>query len=145
MGILVLAVALFIPTIIDATAEDQTVSDTMTVGDTTELTDRLSVTLDDVNQSSGNINLTYINTQTQDKNQTTVGETNTKMVTLSGETINATNEMVESTDSAIVTSEYPPMFGWSSGARTFFDHFPLIMGMLAFAMAVGVVLVGWKQ
>lgn len=145
VGVFALAIALFAPAAIDPIVNDVQQTHNMTEGETVELTDTLDVTLNDVDQGGDGINATYRAPRTQNTTFASVNTSESKTIELDGDNITITNEAIESNTDAIITSLYPPMFGWDSGPRTFIEELDTIMMILFAALAGGLLVFAVKQ
>jgi len=134
IGILILGMALFVPSLVDVTQNDAKETLSLDNQSNQELTDKLSVTVDDVVDGS-NATLTLTDDTTLETNSTTVDVGNESTLALSGDNITVGVESVD-TDSAQFNATYPPMFGWDSAPRTFMQNTEIIFILLAFLIAV---------
>lgn len=145
LGIIVLAAALFVPALIEATEEPATETLSLDNGTQSELTERLSVGVVGVNASAtpSNATVEYTDETSFATNSTTVDVGNESTVTIDGDNLTTG---VESVDGSTVqfNTTYPPMYGWNSGARLFFENSGLLLVALAGAMVVGLAAVAVK-
>lgn len=146
-GILILAVALFIPTFVDTTQGNATQVLELDNGSSVELTDKLSVGAVTVSNTGNNATIEYTDETSLATNQTLLNVSESGNMTLSGDYVNVTLDSIPENETVRITSTYPPMFGWNAAARTFINNSEIILVMLAgitvlaFAgkMAVGAV------
>lgn len=141
MGILLLAVALLVPTLANSVNDNEAQTFNLSVNETQELTDKLQVELTDTQQQAANDNATvkYTNLDDLSTNKTTLNESTNDKLNLSGDTITVQVKNISS-NAAQVRSEYPPMFGWNNGARTFYEESDTII--IGLAVAIVIVLFG---
>lgn len=140
VGILVLAVALFVPTLIDGTQENASETLQLSENESRELTDTLTVRAENFSEANDNATVHFENSRTFASNSTFVNASQNGNVMLSGDRINVSLSTVDA-DGATVSVSYPPMFGWDDGSRTFLEHAGLIIAMLALAIVLVMVAV----
>lgn len=141
LGLLVLCVAVLVPTLIDTTHDKAVDNRELTVGNQEELTDVLFVTVDNVNATTNETTVTYMDSRTWKSNTTTVGEGNSTSIKLSGETVDYTVRDVRPDNTTVLLeSTYNPTFGWSDGSKTFWDNSGLLIAILGI-MCVFAVLI----
>lgn len=145
IGVIGLVIALFAPSAIDPVINDVSQTENMTEGETVELTDTLSLTLNDVDQGSGDANATYRAVRTQNTTFVSLNTSESKQVQLEGDNLTLTLDEIESNSDAILTASYPPVFGWDSGPRTFVENLDIIMMILVAATAIAMSLVVIKH
>lgn len=137
-----LAAALFAPTLIDATQGNAVAVEQMEVGDTANLTERLTLSLDAVNTAQDNATVTLTDETTFADTQTIVDNDTTSSTTLSGDVINVSVSNIDASDVVTLSVTYPPMFAWNDGARVFYENSGIIIAALALVMVVAVAIVG---
>lgn len=145
LGILVLAVAVFIPTLINATQEDQ--METMEIRDnqTVSVTDRLSIGVADINLTAGDANVTATNSDTLNSQTQRVSEGSEAMMEMDGGNVTVGVDTLTADargEYAQLTVAYSPMFGWDSGARLFVEHWPVLLAAIGFLIVVALVFKG---
>lgn len=145
IGVMGLVIALFAPNAIDPIINNVSHTENMTEGETVELTDTLSLTLNDVDQGNDTVNATYRAVRTQNATSVSLNVSETKSVQLDGDTLSLTLDEIESNSDAILTAEYQPVFGWDSGPRTFVENLDIIMMILVAATAIAMSLVVIKH
>lgn len=140
LGVLVLAVAVFVPTLIDATDQDTTQSVELVEGEQTDLTDNLAVRADAIANTAAGTNATIRvrSLDTLNDSTKTIDEGNTSVFVVDGANVDVEN-VATSNDSVIVRSTYDPRFGWNGGAATFFDNIGVILALLALIIVVAVL------
>lgn len=136
VGILGLAIALFAPAALDPTVGNVTQTVNATEGEDIDLTDTLRVTVNDVEDGGDTVNATLRSLRTHNSSQVTVDEGNTTNTTVDGDTLHVTTDSVESNTDAIITVEYPPVFGWDSGPRTFIENMDTILIIVVGSIAI---------
>lgn len=145
VGILTFGAALFVPPLADATQDDAT--DTLEVdnGTETDITDRLTVGITEVNTTAtpSYATVEYTNNRTLDSVNATIDVTNSSTVTLSEDDLKTTVHSIHG-EMVMIGVTYPPMFGWDREARTFFQNIELIIVLLGVAIIVGAVAVVLK-
>lgn len=135
-GILIFVAALFVPTFVDNTTADATDVVELSEGESTNLTDRLSIEAHDINSGQDEINTTLQNLA--DLNATTahLNTSETKTLNLSNEDINVTLDSISSNDEATITAVYSPAFGWDAAPRLFFENMEMVFALLGFLIAL---------
>jgi len=139
LGILALVGALFIPTLVDSSQEDQNTTVALQEGGNYSLTDRLVVRVVKSNGTTGEATISYLNSRTSHATSVTLSEGQSQNITLDGEYIETRLDDVTTDGETTTTTEYPPTFGWEEGAITFTDSLPIILVLLAFVALVGVL------
>jgi ABC-type oligopeptide transport system substrate-binding subunit len=148
-GVFVLLIAMLVPTLISATDSNQTESIELNEGESTAITQRLTVTAQNVSNSGQNA--TFVAQSEASLNTTEYGlnVTESQTQTLDGENVtihlrNIQSPTDGSADVATLDVTYSPFFGWNDGATAFWNNLGIIVGMVAFLMVVGLVMVAVK-
>lgn len=138
MGILLLAVALLFPPLADSVNNDATATYNLSTNNSQELTDKLELELDKTGQKLANDNATITYRSLNDLNTTTatLNESTRQNLTLNNDEITATVTNVSS-DAATIETTYDPMFGFNTGARTFFEEIDTLLIALGIAAIIG--------
>jgi len=140
IGVLGLAVALLVPTLVDATQDDARQHIEMYENDTRDITDRLSFYLQDVNGTSGNATVelrddTNFNNQTRE-----LSSQSTNTIQLSGSNVTVDTQQVYDNDTSVrFVVDYPPTFGWSDGPAAFMSNIGLIIVLITGIMFTAIV------
>lgn len=137
VGILLLAVALFVPTLADSVNTNNADTHNLSVNETQELTDKLEVELLETGtNNTNNATVLYRNLDTLNSSQTTLNISTNDKVTVDGEDI--TVELKSATNTtATIESNYDPKFGWNDGAVTFFEESDTLIVGLAMVIVIG--------
>jgi len=138
LGILALVGALFIPTMIETTQENHNTTVQIDEGSTQNLSDRLRVSVIEVNGTS-EATISYTNTNTYHSKTITLTPGETRNVTLDGEYIESTLNSVSSTGEATIRTKYPPMFGWDDGSKTFINNFVIVIVIIVAVALIGIL------
>lgn len=146
MGLLILCVAVLVPTLVDATNEKAVDTRELTVGTEEEITDVLFVEVNNVNATTNETTITYLNSRTFEENKTTTGEGNTTTIQLSGETVDYTiKDVYADNKTVLVETVHSPTFGWNEGSKTFWDNIGLLVATLGIMCVFAVLIVVLKQ
>lgn len=139
VGVLALLI-LAVPTLIDATEDDNRGTVTVHEGDPTVVNGVLRVSVQDVDQGTGtaNVSVTDVDTGSSVSRSMSVGATET--VTLEGETLQITLVATDDADTASVTLVYPPTYGWSSLAVAVHDRLDVVLTLVALLVVFGVLI-----
>lgn len=145
LGVVVLTVALFMPTLINSTTTDNTSTFELEEGNETNVTEKLVVEVDNIKTAStpNNSTITVRNSETLNTSTKTIDAGNNKTYTVDGDNVTITlDNTFESGGSefATITAEYDPKFGWDNGARTFMENMELILAALAVFLVTGVLM-----
>lgn len=142
-ALLVVGVALFAPQMVDVADGNAEQKEQLTVNESTQLVEGLTLTIDEVNNASSpkTINATFSD---EDRfitgNVTLLNETEAANVTLNGDKLWLTNEQVDG-NYTVVTAEYTPLYYWSDGPRTFVENIGIIIVLLSVVLTIGGVFV----
>lgn len=142
-ALLVVGVALFAPQMVDVADGNAEQKEQLTVNESTQLVEGLTLTIDEVNNASSpkTINATFSD---EDRfitgNVTLLNETEAANVTLNGDKLWLTNEQVDG-NYTVVTAEYTPLYYWSDGHRTFVENIGIIIVLLSVVLTIGGVFV----
>lgn len=134
LGLFVMLIAFAIPPAITASTSTATDTFELDEGETTTVTNELDVTL---NESTGSTaTVVFQDTETGVTESVTLNESETSTITLKGENVTVTLD--ESTqNSAQITVDYSPRYGWDDGAKTVAGHLDVILALLAFVLLLG--------
>lgn len=144
LGVLVLAMALFVPSLIDATQDDAQKTVELTEGSSQNLTERLSLTAHDISSGQSEANVTLENLVTLNRTAEHLNVSETKTLNLSNEDVEVTLDSISDTDEALITATYSPMFGWDAGPRTFVENLDLVLALLGALTILGGIFIGLK-
>lgn len=138
IGVLVfgILVAFLLPISIGGMAENNSDEYNQTAGNTIEITSHLEGTVNTVDNTNGNIDVTLNDTKENIQKTVTIGEgTNTTVSMPDGDIIVHNHEQF--TDSARVEYEYPQEYGWSGGASALWGLLPLffVLTIVLFVVA----------
>lgn len=137
LGVLVLAVAVFMPTLINSTEGDATTTFELEAGDTNNPTEKLQIEAESLQNTTNGTNatLTVRSLDTLNESTQTIPEGNNSVYTIDGENVTIFNDAMITeggTETVRITAVYNPKFGWNDGARTFFSNMGIILALLAF-------------
>lgn len=135
-GILIFVAALFVPTFVDNTTADAEDVVELGEGESTNLTDRLSIEAHDINNGQNEVNTTLKNLVTLNTTTAHLNTSETKTVNLSNEDINVTLDSITSNDVATLTAVYSPTFAWDEAPRLFFENMEMVFALLGFLIAL---------
>lgn len=137
-----LITAFILPIGIDAVVEDSTLTVNQTEAETIEVTEGLNATLDDVDDSTSDIDVTLNATApgAGSATLTNISPGANATATLEGETITVTNDKNISNTNAEVTYAYPPDYGWSGGAQALWGILDVIIVLAVFMILVGIAM-----
>jgi hypothetical protein len=136
MGVLVLATAFLVGPLSTYATTDASQTLELRQNDSVEVTDTLSVTALDVNQSNSTTQYQITDEDTLATNQTRLSVSQGSVLLLSGDNITVSLDSIESSVS-VTEVEYPPMFGWDDGPRTVISNLPIILTLIMFTALVG--------
>jgi len=140
LGIIGLAVAFLIPTLVGAASGDSTSYMELHQNDTQSLTDRLSLSLDDVNGTDKNVTVTLRDETDFDNTTAEISTGSQREVQLSGENVTiAVRTVYDANKSVKMAVDYPPMFGWVSGAAVFINNIGVILVLLGGIMLLAIL------
>lgn len=141
MVLFVLVIALLVPSLIGVGETDAT--DTLSMDNQTDtaLTERLSVSVTDIDTDATPpaVTVEYTDETTLGTTETVVDVGNTSTVVLSGNNLTTGVEAVDG-QTARINATYPPMFGWDDGPRAFWEESGLIIALLAALVIIGILL-----
>jgi hypothetical protein len=136
IGVILLAVvgAFLIPQIIDGETETRIEALEMTEGEVIQITSTLEATAVTIDGNPDDeVNVTIVDQSTGDSvNTGAITEGNSQDVTLSGETITVTNNLVSSNSLASISFEYPVDFAWGTPTTQIYS----VIGVLLIAMII---------
>lgn len=137
LGILALASAFFLPSIIDATQQDAKTTLELDEYENQNITQRLHINASSVNSTTKTATITYQKRTTLEDQNISLTEGANGTVQLANEDILVTLNEVSDNGKIIVTTQYPPTFGWNRGSREFIKHFDIILALLALTLGMG--------
>lgn len=146
VGVIGLSIALFAPQAIDPVINDLSDTTNVTEGEQKDITERLVLETENVDQGGDQVNVSFLSTKT--RNVTTTGPvnvSNSTTVTLDGDSITFTPEEITGSTTADVTVEYPALFGWDDGPRTFVENLDIMLMIVFAALAVALAVIGVKS
>lgn len=133
--------AFMLPIGIDALVEDSSTSVTQNQGETVNVTANLNSTLDDVDDTQNEINVTLRDSDSgETQTLQNIAEGSNKSTTINGETVTVANDNVSDATTADITYEYPPEYGWGSGAKSLWAILDVIIVLAMFLMFIAVAL-----
>lgn len=142
VGVLVLSVALFIPTLVDGTQnENQDISE-IENGTTYDVNEKLSVSVTSVNVSNNTSKVEVTNTDTLESSEKLLNVSKSKVYTIGGENVTAKLEGLRESprgEFATVTVTYPPTFGFGQASKTFFENVELMIVLVGFIIVLSVL------
>lgn len=144
LGLVVFALALFTPVLVNATEEKQTQNLRIGENRTTELTDALSVRSERVRPTQDTATIAVINTRSLNESQQQLNVTETKEYVVDGNSVNVTlNDAFEGDTQEIsrLTVEYSPTFGWVGPASLFVENLGVVLVAISFMTVIGLILV----
>lgn len=142
VGILVLSVALFVPTLVDVTQDTKQDIAQIQNQSTEEFTGRLSVRVTDVSFSGSKATVEVSNSDTLESNETTLNVSQSEQLTVGGENVTVKLENVDlitGYEYATVTVTYRPTFGFGSGSKIFFQNMEIVIVLIGFIIVLGVL------
>lgn len=134
LGIGILSLGMLVPSLVETTTEDASTTIQVNNQTQTNITNNLELEVSRVNNSESTTNVTLRNLRTFATNNSSVDETNTTALALSGDNISVTNQAVVDNDTVRLGVVYPPMFAWNGGARAFVANLDIIMILLGFTL-----------
>jgi len=132
-----LALGLLLPTLIAASTDDAENTVELVENESATLTDRLTVTADQVNETGDNGTIQLTDEQSLDTATAFLNESQQKNVTLSGDNITVALDDVATDGTAKITLTYPPLFAWADGPRLFMENIHIVLVGLAAAIIIG--------
>jgi len=142
LGLVVLVVALFIPTLVGTSLEDARTTLNLSEDESTELTDKLRVevtnatTSPSVPATPSNATIEYTDLGNLDTNSSVMDQGTNTTLNLSGDSIDTGMEFVTN-DSARFNVTHPPMFGWNDSARSFIGFMDTLLVLLGGMLLIG--------
>lgn len=139
LGVIGLAIGFLVPTLMGATQDDARATHQLYVNDSVELTDRLTVTLTDINETEHNATFKFLDETNYQNSTVELTNYTSRDTTLSGNNLTVSVAGVTSVNDTVRTTiDYPPMFQWSDGARSFMSNIGLIIILIAGIMLLAV-------
>jgi hypothetical protein len=142
VGILVLCVAVFVPTLVDGTQNDKTAIAEIEENSTFDYTDKLSVEAVSVSQSSSSATIEVRNSETFESSQKVLNASESKVYQVGGENVTATLEQLRFStggEYATVSVSYPPTFGFGDASKDFFENMEIVIVLVGFIIVLGVL------
>lgn len=141
LGLVILGIALFIPSMIDATQSDSVTTVQLADGETANVTEVLQIEASNISNGQSEANITVRNTRTFNDSQKLHNVSETKSHTVDGDTVDTTLDSIDSSNVATITVNYSPMFGWDRGPKVFFKNTPIILSLVGFLLLMGILIV----
>ena len=140
LGILVLVIAFLVPGMISLTSGESSTVYELNENDSVQVTDRLSLTLQDINETDLNVTVELTDLQSLQNTTATLENLSTNELQLEGENITVGVGSVYDADTPVrIDVDYPKMYGWDAGPRTFMQNIEVIVVLIAGIMVMGVV------
>lgn len=147
LGFFVLALGLFIPSVIDAEQETTRAAFELNTSETETVDGLVDFTLDDVNETAGTVNVTVRDNATQEEAtitglNTSVDQTVTPAddpVTVNLVEIEPSQTGSDSSEATLLPS-FAWTYGWNDGAVTFADNIDLMLVLLGLIMMLAPLL-----
>lgn len=139
MGVFVLILGLTIPAIV--AAPTNTIDYTTSLSESGEETidNKLAIRLNEANGTQGTANVTLTDVETNQSLTETLTQNETETVELRGESINLTLGSPTMDSVALLTVGYPSMYSLDGPARIFIENFSLLIVILSFLFAIGLL------
>jgi hypothetical protein len=135
MGVLVLALVIVAPVLIDSSIEDNEINRTVSENETVAVNEHLQLHADDIKPSQGTLNVTVTDVGTDVSVEKALNEGQTTLYEHpSG---NVSIDVVSVTDpgdgdQATLTVVYDTYFGWNDGATALMENLPIILMLVVF-------------
>lgn len=141
VGIVILFVVVAMPVVVNGMTGSTSQTVQFDEGETQDLTERLNVTVTNINATANYATVSLEDSATLDSQTETIDEGKESTFTLSGGNVSITVGSIDggSPETAILSTSTPNQYGWADGASTLADNLGLVIVAVAFIVILGLV------
>lgn len=147
IGLICLFVAFSFPAFIDSSGNTHLTEEVILEGNGSSETVGEALVISVDNKTTSTVTLSVSGLQFNNTTQVTLSETESKSISLEGDSVTITALDIASPEKGDITLEvtYPREFEWERGTRKISQNLPIVFATLGFILVGGLIAMGVKQ